>query len=285
MRTAPTQDEIARANLAKAKQLVDNRTALWAGEKAQNAPIKHLERGRTMSDASENYNDPVARDAIFVRTGTFMGPEGRMRWEMDDSKAKWKATNITLNTPVPLENLFDHEELYKNYPFMRSVKVKFIDDATRQYYAVFDPSGVIEINVAYITPGTGLFNAQTMASLLHEIQHGIQLEEGHAGGTSLEDKKHAKYYGEQEAYNTSNRMRYTKDATAPMFYPRRDTTPPMAGVNPSDSVVTIYENPRVAREVGRQEKARITSYIKSLSQENENMRNRWRYGPPPYLKK
>ena len=78
---------------------------------------------------------------------------------------------------VLLENILDHEELFRAYPMLRDTRVVFrqMDDGMLGSYRR-------SINTIYINES--LRNAP-QDTLLHEIQHIIQNEEGFAGGASF----------------------------------------------------------------------------------------------------
>jgi hypothetical protein len=92
---------------------------------------------------------------------------------------------IVSGRDVPLVDFLDFPELFKNYPeFKRRIKVRG---------AVFAGRADAKITPGWNDYGDRLFDIQfrkdlpddeIMRSLLHEVQHAIQFEEGFAGGTS-----------------------------------------------------------------------------------------------------
>ena len=97
--------------------------------------------------------------------------------EIDDEGAKIdlpKLNSLREGYQRDLFEILDHEELYKNYPELRNVKVIYDENKSE---ASFQTIGADEI----IIVGKGSMNKQT---LLHEIQHAIQEREGWARGGS-----------------------------------------------------------------------------------------------------
>lgn len=161
----------------------------------------------------------------------FDGVDGKPRFEVDDSGAKFKLSNKDLlefdNQYLDdLGNILDHPELFKNYPQLRQTPATIRIEPKMKKGAV---RGVFDGEEILVT-APDLKTAKS--TLLHEIQHNIQQEEGFATGASalVGDKKAYQKYlssaGEAEARAVQKRMnmpmseRYKlpKDDGTPSYY-------------------------------------------------------------------
>ncbi|WP_148224947.1 DUF6782 family putative metallopeptidase [Nitratifractor salsuginis] len=98
------------------------------------------------------------------------------RFEIDDSKSTIKSIEPGTHR---LEDVLQHDELYRNYPELKDVKVTFAEmpKGEKGYY---EP-GKNEIVLNSTMP-----KDEIRSSLLHEAQHAIQDTEGFAGGGSYD---------------------------------------------------------------------------------------------------
>lgn len=121
------------------------------------------------------------------------------RFEIDDSKAKvtkWGETNdlgidkgdrwmdLLRGKPVSIEDLLNHEELYKQYPELKNntiVKMVKGGDANASI-RYKDGLNIIELNEKMLFKDNP--DEAIKKTLLHEIQHAIQKKEGFASGGS-----------------------------------------------------------------------------------------------------
>lgn len=133
-------------------------------------------------------------DVIHEKTGFHRGAEGKWKYEINDSKAsfdrewfkdqepeKYPETKdpfeqVPFNPNVgfvtkPLSEILDHPDLYRAYPFMKDMKVRFDPGEDTAYY---DP------DAKSITLGPK--SASDQGTLMHEIQHAIQDHEDFAKG-------------------------------------------------------------------------------------------------------
>jgi hypothetical protein len=118
---------------------------------------------------------------IWMATGTFRGPEGKLRQEVSDTGAK-----LTLGQGKPdvygaieaktFEGALDHPRLQQAYPELN--EVKFQHWPGEDYLgANFDPTdNVVTMGKIAMEPERGV--------ALHELQHAIQRKEGFAKGGS-----------------------------------------------------------------------------------------------------
>lgn len=157
-----------------------------AGVRAKGADVGQLDVAKTMAARK------IKPEAIWKKTGWYVGPDGKWRFEIDDSNAK-----LTVNTAAEadsrynsgfnthrqdiggrLGDIIDHRKLFDAYPALRELSV-FI--GLGDYYSG-SGSG---INQGYITVHLGDEQRdQVLPVLLHEIQHWIQETEGFEPGSA-----------------------------------------------------------------------------------------------------
>lgn len=185
----------------------------YAGEKAKNADKAAL---NTAKEMEKNGSDA---ETIRQKTGWFRGADGKWRWEIDDSDAetdtKWgflrnpdakrynelfekaylydTATAEDLNelqildknlkgvrkSPLYLDEIVRHDKLFEAYPALRDVKVRF-EANTGNKEGSYHP----EENEFVLRTGLKLEPEKLKNTLIHEIQHAIQEQEGFARGTN-----------------------------------------------------------------------------------------------------
>jgi hypothetical protein len=136
------------------------------------------EQALKMEKAGEKPED------IWMATGTFRGPEGKLRQEISDTGAK-----LTLGQGKPdaygaieaktFEGALEHPRLQKAYPELNEVKFQHWPKEEYQG-ASFDPAdNVITMGQKAMEPERGV--------ALHELQHAIQQKEGFAKGGSASE--------------------------------------------------------------------------------------------------
>ena len=185
----------------------------YAGRDARNADLEALHE-------AERYEmQNVDAETIRQKTGWFRGADGKWRWEIDDSDAetdtKWgflrnpdakrynelfekaylydTATAEDLNelqildknlkgvrkSPLYLDEIVRHDKLFEAYPALRDVKVRF-EANTGNKEGSYHP----EENEFVLRTGLKLEPEKLKNTLIHEIQHAIQEQEGFARGTN-----------------------------------------------------------------------------------------------------
>jgi hypothetical protein len=83
------------------------------------------------------------------------------------------------HAPRSLDVLFDHPELYKNYPDAARIQTKFAFDDKRSKAWYNPDEDSITLNLSGMNSEEDI-----LESLMHEIQHAVQEREGFAGGIS-----------------------------------------------------------------------------------------------------
>ena len=185
----------------------------YAGRNAENADLNALHE-------AERYEmQGVDAETIRQKTGWFRGADGKWRWEIDDSgtetDTKWNflrnpdakrynelfekaylydtATAEDLNelqildknlkgvrkSPLYLDEIVKHDKLFEAYPALRDVKVRF-EANTGNKEGSYHP----EENKFILRTGLKLEPEKLKNTLIHEIQHAIQEQEGFARGAN-----------------------------------------------------------------------------------------------------
>ena len=137
-------------------------------------------------------------------TGWFKGMDGKMRFEIDDSKASVKGINknnefnyfrdlfsewVSGKSKLTVGDFLTHDGLFEAYPWIAQITVLPKDGSGASYNT---KTGIISI-------GKDVSADDLKGTLLHEIQHAIQTEEGFARGGSPDEFA--------KAYNKLKEMR------------------------------------------------------------------------------
>lgn len=143
---------------------------IFAGVKAKTADMPKLGQALTLEGRGASPVD------IHAATGWFRGPDNKWRFEIPDDEAKAKGyftRGEPQNTGLDLSNILQHDKLYNAYPQLKSMNVRNTDGPSGS--AAYYPSDQ-RIELA---PDS---RKNTLSTLLHETQHGVQDIEGHAEG-------------------------------------------------------------------------------------------------------
>lgn len=200
--------EVQVVEKASMKQVGGKRARkMFAGERAEMPQFRRdsLDAARAMAAAGKTTEE------IRAVTGWFPGKyDGKMRWEIPDQNAKLTTEKFLRNAGETsfeslinktykilknqgdtiigkLSDILDHKELYDSYPGLKNIEVtiaplkgnkygQFIEEKPRTEISSGNP-GKIEINAKN-------FPKDLRSTLLHEIQHAIQRNEGFARGAS-----------------------------------------------------------------------------------------------------
>lgn len=144
---------------------------LFGGEMAAEAPIDG------MYQAKELQGQGRTQQEVWNQTGWLQGKDGRWRFEIDDSDAQLDLTKA--GPGATLKDVLYHPELFRQYPQLGEVAVKFQPLSNSNTLARYNSRN-----------NTITFNTQPKANpshtplevTLHEVQHAIQAEEGFARG-------------------------------------------------------------------------------------------------------
>ena len=169
----------------------------FGGTKAETANITQLSRAKEMELNGEK------AETIRPKTGWSRGLDNKWKFEIDDSKAKYKEEKIRLGKAVNLNEVLEHEDLFKAYPDLKKVKVKEISN--------LDARGIYSPNFDCIFINENLPTQEKLKSLIHEVQHAIQVREGFAVGESPDNENRNQSAGEIEADDVKARQSMSKE--------------------------------------------------------------------------
>lgn len=136
---------------------------------------------------------------VWKETGTFKGPDGHLRQEIDDSAAnlrpsvaqflqKKDASGVGSYSNVPLSDVFKHEKLSRAYPQTEGTLASL-------YYTNGNNAGGVYQDAIDRVVVTARNPIEAHSTTLHELQHGVQGREGWArGGSPDEFEDAAKSY-------------------------------------------------------------------------------------------
>jgi hypothetical protein len=153
--------------------------------------------------SATGYMDAVRSKQVFRPAAPLA--DGKVRFEIPDTAAKVKLENFTpfnfdgtpgrIGAEGTLKELLDHPELFKNYPFLERTKVTLVLDPNLGTVATGYHRNDINEIVLQAENKDAL-----ISTLMHEIQHAIQIKEGfNTGGSAntISDVIAGKYSGAQ----------------------------------------------------------------------------------------
>ena len=231
----------------------------FGGEKAKTADIGLLQKAETLE------KDGASAEEIRKVTGWSRGLDNKWKFEIDDSKAKYKEEKIRLGKAVNLNEVLEHKDLFKAYPDLKKVKVKEISN--------LDANGIYSPNFDCIFINENLPIQEKLKSLIHEVQHAIQVREGFAVGESPDNENRNQSAGEIEADDVKARQSMSKAE-------RLNTFPKSMKPNPNADVV-FWDNGNIKNmgDVNNQTNgnSNIYDYTKSFAEQI----NDWKQGLIP----
>lgn len=137
----------------------------------------------------------LSPDELYAKSGLFRGAEGRLRAEIDDSKASLTPAMPSSVSPifnreqayphqlpregVPLDSILDHPDLFHAYPELRNVTVKGPDFGMMVSLGGIKGSYETATNTIRLNNGDP---SDVLSTLMHEVQHRIQDIEGWGQG-------------------------------------------------------------------------------------------------------
>lgn len=136
--------------------------------------------------AEQMFKDGKTPEEIWNKTGVIVDSDGKAKWEFSDKDMKFKFKMKDLRGKDKLdggrlEELLEHKELFDRYPQLKDVEVAFVP---KSYIGGADGEYLNFGDLKYIRLANGQSKEDMLDSLIHEIQHAIQEEEGFAGGAS-----------------------------------------------------------------------------------------------------
>jgi hypothetical protein len=115
---------------------------------------------------------------IFLTTGWEKGTDGKWKYDMLEGKVEFKKFTTGL-----LGNILDYNELFEKYP--KSKEIRVIINDRLDGYGMFNQ----DKNAIYLNPKYGQETAKS--TLLHELQHWVQRQEGFSKGGSAKTARQA----------------------------------------------------------------------------------------------
>lgn len=141
----------------------------------ENAELKEEFKSR-LEVAKELESNSKTPKKIWFATGWEKGVDGKWRMELDDSKMKLKE-DFEVMRNYNLEDAIDYPELFEAYPELGKVKISVIPRLGNMLGAYIPNKNLIMLNRERSLD-------ELRSTLLHEIQHIVQGQEGFAtGGT------------------------------------------------------------------------------------------------------
>lgn len=179
--------EAAPGMMSRGAMAPANQEGIFAGTNAATANKDALRAAQKMTAAGADPRE------VWSKTGWFKGPDGKWRFEIDDSAAKFNTSKqgaATVENDVqhaaysgsygnPL-NLLQHKELSAAYPspLAKDTYVKNGLTMLRSERGAMDPA---TDSITLFAPVSAQEGRSTM---LHELQHAVQGREGFAKGGS-----------------------------------------------------------------------------------------------------
>ena len=170
---------------------------MFVGKKAEQSDPEMYKKAIKMEKARLGRNRQFSDGEILEQTGFFRGVDGKWRREIPDDKAKlkpnaFKDARVQVELPnnktylsTTLDEYLDHEELFKNYPELKNIRIGELDKEDMRLgssgYFLKDADGRQFINIR-----KDLSPTEKRSVILHEIQHAIQDTENFAKGGNIE---------------------------------------------------------------------------------------------------
>lgn len=156
--------------------------ASFVGRKA----IDHDPHG--LDEAQSRLQAGEAPEFVFEETGWFTGPEGKWRFEIDDSTSSLLVSGRNWADAMPpgvvtVQDVLKHDRLFAAYP---SLALLELEDCLGRDGALVSslPRGAVRHEFR-IQLGRDLSLFEARSVLLHELQHAVQAIEGFACGADL----------------------------------------------------------------------------------------------------
>jgi hypothetical protein len=172
-----------------ARRALGNSMGIFGGLKSQNQPLRG--EGEALIYASRALNQGMDPRKIRRKYHWFKGMDGKWRYEIDDSKMKFKKdlkdflegySGFGPDDGIKLGDVIDHDYLFKAYPQLKNIPVGInihplnAAEVNRQRGAYNPFENTINIKAADFE--------EAKDTLVHELQHAVQHIEGFARGGS-----------------------------------------------------------------------------------------------------
>lgn len=169
----------------------------------QQEPATYMSVERGLNKAKQMQKVGMDNENIRQNTGWFQDRNGDWKFEITDKNMKLRSNvNIKKNKAYKLNDIVEHDTLFTMYPEFKDIDIKFED--------LKNINGFYDRKKKTITLNNQIANsnAKIEKTIIHELQHSIQKEEGFENGTSSRPSK-KRYYenlGEIEATDVAQRF-------------------------------------------------------------------------------
>ena len=164
------------------------RRAIEDAKADNNLDAQYMFGGLNAKEIPDGYeeaqNSTEDTETTWKKTGWVKKADGKWRFEIDDSKAQFNTALLKLFGEVDLEDVMAHPTLYKHYPSLKSYTVELLEGAPNNINGGFN-SQQKKIRINANTLREGNFES----TLIHEIQHAIQEQEGFESGSNIKKAK------------------------------------------------------------------------------------------------
>ena len=189
--------EQIRLRIENVDKITGGDLAQYIGENALTAPLNLLSNAKTM----EQNNIPMYQ--ILKDTGWFKDPnDNRWKFEISDTDAKINEDVLqkifsNKKKDATLKDILQHDLLYKAYPQLADIEVKYNSHLKNTLGSVYEENGK---NLMELKKTNNI--EELRETILHEVAHLIQRFEGFARGGSPKGKRIVpedlhKYYNER----------------------------------------------------------------------------------------
>lgn len=134
----------------------------------------------TLNHAREMHEQGKSKQEIWKKTGWLLGRDNKWRFEIPDDLEKITFAALEKSGTCSLGDVYDNPKLYEAYPAFKNMKVRLSSDLPDSTRGRFNADG-IALNRKMLEKSSD----QAKETLVHEIQHAIQEEEGFASGGNV----------------------------------------------------------------------------------------------------
>ena len=225
----------AIANLEEGVEVEVGTKNMFAGVNSETRNTSELEKANRMADIGK-----ASSEEIRQTTGWFKGYDGKWRYEISDRDMKFSKNGLNpdiiefktleskmidgtitaeeieraktlsklvkgVRKPDTLAQVLEHSALFKAYPELKDVNIRFADLPKNE-------KGNYNYSKNTITLSSKNSQQQNEKTILHEVQHIIQVIEGFAQGASVEYWKQKLDKGDGPFRNAAEIKRKIKEA-------------------------------------------------------------------------
>jgi hypothetical protein len=199
-------------------------------------PEKQARVTENLNLASNMFKRGQSNEDILARTGFWFDENGRVKYEIDDSRAELLVPfeDLKANESIIASDLIKHDQFFQFYPELANTPINFYKGKSTEVGGFNLKTGQIDLNLnsASMIDGDRI---GAISDLLHETQHAVQKFEGFSQGGSRQqflkdiaqptDKeveeafnKYMRLAGEAEARNVAFRYADPKYHKAAQMY-------------------------------------------------------------------